>query len=97
MLAARFAAIRLRGDVPHLREEARFELFLQDDPQRALELAGQNWARQRGQADARIFLEAALAARMPEAARPVLEWMQATSIEDVALSRLAEQLASVGS
>ena len=97
VLEARFAAIRLRGDVPHLREEARFELWLQEDAERALELARQNWARQRGAADARILLEAALAARLPEAARPVLEWMQATRIEDVTLSRLAEQLASAGS
>jgi len=97
MLAARFAAIRLRGDVPHLREEARFELFLQDDPERALELAGRNWARQRGPADARILLEAALAARAPEAARPVLDWLAATRIEDQALSRLAEQLAGTAS
>jgi tetratricopeptide (TPR) repeat protein len=97
VLAARFAAIRLRGDVPHLREEARFELFLEEDAERALELARQNWARQRGPADARILLEAALAARAPGAARPVLEWLQATRIEDVALNRLAEQLASAGS
>jgi Tfp pilus assembly protein PilF len=97
VLATRFAAIRLRGDVPHLREEARFELFLREDAERALELARQNWARQRGPADARILLEAALAARAPEAARPVLEWLQATRIEDVALNRLAEQLASAGS
>jgi Tfp pilus assembly protein PilF len=97
VLEARFAAIRLRGDIPHLREEARFALLLQEDAQRALELARQNWARQRGPADARILLEAALTARAPEAARPVLEWLQATRIEDVALTRLAEQLASAGS
>jgi Tfp pilus assembly protein PilF len=97
VLEARFAAIRLRGDIPHLREEARFELFLRDDAARALELARENWARQRGPADARILLEAALAAGAPEAARPVLDWLQATRIEDVALSRLAQQLASAGS
>jgi hypothetical protein len=97
VLEARFAAIRLRGDVPHLREEARFELLLQEDAERALELARQNWARQRGPTDARILLEAALAARAPEAAGPVLEWLRATRIEDVTLNRLAERLASAGS
>jgi Tfp pilus assembly protein PilF len=96
-LEARFAAIRLRGDIPHLREEARFELYLQENAGRALELARRNWARQRGPADARILLEAALAARTPEAARPVIDWMQATGIEDIALSRLAEQLEGTGS
>jgi hypothetical protein len=96
-LEARFHAVRLRGDVPHLRDEARFALGLQDDPLRALELARQNWERQRGPADARILLEAALAARDPEAAQPVIEWIQASRIEDVALVRLATQLGRAAS
>jgi hypothetical protein len=96
-LERRFQAVRLRGDVPHLRDEARFTLALQDDPERALELARANWERQRGPADARILLEAALAARVPEAAQPVLDWMAASRIEDVALARLAAQLGSAAS
>lgn len=97
VLEARFDAVRLRGDVPHLRDEARFALFLQQDPARALELARQNWARQRGPADARILLEAALAAAAPEAAEPVVEWIHANRIEDVALARLTAQLGSAAS
>ena len=43
-LRARFDASRMRGDRVHLREEARFALHLDADPQRALELAKDNWA-----------------------------------------------------
>jgi tetratricopeptide (TPR) repeat protein len=97
VLEARFRAVRLRGDVPHLRDEARFTLVLQGDPERALALAEQNWERQRGPADARILLEAALAAGLPEAAQPVLDWIRASRIEDVALARLAAQLGEAAS
>lgn len=97
MLEARFHAVRLRGDPPHLRDEARFTLLLQQAAPRALELAQQNWRQQKGPADARILLEAALAASALDAARPVLDWMNATRIEDVALERLLEQLGSAQS
>jgi Tfp pilus assembly protein PilF len=90
-LAQRFAAMRQRGDVSHLRDEARF-LLLIDDPAAALDRAARNWPRQRTPADARLLMAAALAARQPEAARPALEWLAATGIEDVTLGRLRTQL-----
>jgi tetratricopeptide (TPR) repeat protein len=96
-LAASFAAVRLRGDVPHRRDEARLALQLEDDPFKALQLAQENWEVQHGPADARLLLEAARTASMPEAARPVLAWLAATRIEDVTLARLAEQFAGKGS
>ena len=91
-LAARFAAVRLRGDVPHLREEARSALELEGDAGKALALARENWEVQRGPADARVLLEAALATRDPGAARPVLDWLATTGVEAVTLARLAERL-----
>lgn len=91
-LARRFAASRARGDVIHLREEAIFTLHLAEDPARALKLAQENWALQREPTDARILLEAALAARAPAEAEPVLRWMEETGIEDVRLHALAAQL-----
>jgi hypothetical protein len=39
-----------------------------------------------------VLLEAALAARQPAAAEPVLKWMADTGIESVALRTLAQQL-----
>ena len=61
-LRARFEASRRRGDRVHLREEARFALHLEGDPRTALALAADNWMVQKEPADARILLEAALAA-----------------------------------
>ncbi|MBK6469958.1 MAG: hypothetical protein IPF94_04230 [Betaproteobacteria bacterium] len=91
-LAARFAAARQRGDSTHEKEESRFLLALRGDTARALVLAQQNWAVQREPADARVLLEAALAARDPAAAAPVLAWMAASRIESVTLHAMAARL-----
>jgi hypothetical protein len=90
-LAERFAEARLRGDTVHQREEARFTLYLLKQPRDALRLAEANWAVQREPSDARLLLEAALAAGQPAAARPVLDWLLASRLEDRRLSKLAAQ------
>jgi uncharacterized protein (TIGR02996 family) len=87
-LRARFDASRMRGDRVHLREEARFELHLDADPRRALELALENWAVQKEPADARILLEAALAAKDGAAVRSLQEWLARSRLEDAQLVRL---------
>lgn len=91
-LVARFDDARRRGDATHEKEEARLLLNVEGDAARALELARRNYAVQREPADARILLEAALAARQPAAAQPALDWMAASHIESAALQTLAEQL-----
>ena len=91
-LAARFDAARLRGDTVHQKEEARFALAIQGQAARALTLARENYLVQREPADARILMEAALAARHRAAAEPALKWMSDTGIESVALQALATQL-----
>lgn len=91
-LAARFHAAMQRGDTVHQREQARFALFLQQDLPAALQLAQKNWAIQKEVPDMRILLEAALAARNYAAAQPVLAWVAANGVEDVALQRLIRQL-----
>lgn len=95
-LAARFDAGERRGDGVHLREQARFELALRGDARRALAIARRNWDVQKETPDARILLEAALAARDVAAARPVLDWMRGARVEDVQLARLAAQLKNGG-
>ena len=92
VLGERIAAGRQRGDRVHLREEARFALSLADDPATALSLAGENWRVQREPADARLVLEAALAAKQPAAAAPVLSWLAETGLEDAHLTGLARQV-----
>jgi hypothetical protein len=95
-LAARFDAGERRGDGVHLREQARFELALRNDAPRALALARRNWDVQKETADARILLEAALAAHDGAAARSVLDWMRSARVEDVQLARLAARLQGNG-
>jgi tetratricopeptide (TPR) repeat protein len=58
-LAERLAGARRRGDLSHGREEARFALYLADDPERALQRAGASWATQHEPWDARLVLAAA--------------------------------------
>ncbi len=102
-LGARFDAARLRGDTSHRKEESRYLLALgaANDPagaartaavSQALALAQANFAVQREPADARILLEAALAARQPAAAAPALQWLADSQIESVALRALAVKL-----
>ncbi len=91
-LAARYAAAQLRGDTVHQQEEARFTLAVEHDASKALDLALKNWVVQREPRDARIVLEAALAAKQPAAAKPVLEWLQTSGIEDRTLLQLAQKI-----
>ncbi len=88
-LRARHEANRARGDVVHRREAARFELAVEKHADRALELARANWDVQREPADARILLEAAIAASDAHAAAPVLAWIRDTGVEDKTLRALA--------
>lgn len=95
-LRERFAAAALRGDTLHRQEESRFQLTIENNPKRALELAVANWAVQREPYDARILLEAAIAARNPGAAQPVLDWLAQSRHEDQRLAALAAQLKAGG-
>ncbi len=92
-LRERFAAAALRGDTLHRQEESRFQLRIERNTARALELAVANWAIQREPYDARILLEAAVAAKNPAAAQPVLDWLAQSRHEDPQLTALARQLA----
>lgn len=91
-LQERVEAQRRRGDVVHRREEARYALEVESDPETALALASANWGVQREPADALVLLEAALAAKRPAEAAPVVEWLRATGFEDPRHRRLASQL-----
>lgn len=92
-LADRFAAARQRGDTTHRAEEARYALHLRKDPQEALRLAAENYAVQREPRDARILLEAAIAAGDPAAAQAARDWLHASGFEDQQLRELGRQSA----
>jgi tetratricopeptide (TPR) repeat protein len=91
-LADRFAAAKMRGDSVHRREQARFELALANQPGAALKTAQANWQVQKEPADARVFLEAAIAASARAEAAPILQWMKQSRIEDTRLDALAAAL-----
>jgi tetratricopeptide (TPR) repeat protein len=92
IMAARFEALALRGDDFFGREQARFALELQHDPDAALDLARRNWQVQRAPWDARILLQAALAADQPLAAQEPLEFLAKTHLEDPMIEPLARRL-----
>ncbi len=78
-------------ETTHAREAACFALYLLEKPDVALASALTNWNVQHEAIDARLVLEAALAAGHPEAARPVVEWLDANHVEHAALRVLAEK------
>lgn len=92
MMRDRIAAAAERGDRIHLREEARFALAVDGDSAHALRLARDNWDVQKELADARLLAEAAVAARDPDAAAPVLAWARTTGVRDAALDRAVAAL-----
>jgi Tfp pilus assembly protein PilF len=92
-LRERFAAAAMRGDTLHRQEESRFQLAVEGNKTRALQLAVENWAIQREPYDARILLEAAVAAGRRDAAQPVLDWLAQSRHEDPQLAALAQKLA----
>jgi hypothetical protein len=95
-LRDRFAAAAQRGDRLHEQEAARFELDIEGKPDRALPLAVRNYQVQKEPRDAEILLRAALAANQPKAAQPALDWLRTNHYEDLALARLAGELAAKG-
>ncbi|QEG34387.1 tetratricopeptide repeat protein [Bythopirellula goksoeyrii] len=91
-LENRFEEIRLRGSEPHGRFESRCALELQDDAQKALTLALDNWEKQKEMNDTRNVLAAAIAANDPQAAQPVVRFLKQNGNQDVDLQELVEQL-----
>jgi tetratricopeptide (TPR) repeat protein len=96
-LRLRFEEGHLRGDFVHQREEAQFLLHALGKPAEALRVARLNWHVQREPADARILLEAALAAGDKTPAQPVIEFVRNSRLEDVRLARLVEQVQHLSS
>lgn len=94
-LENRFEELRLRGSQPHGRFESRYELELNDNPQRALEIALANWQQQKEARDTRNVLEAAVVAADPAAAQRVIEFLRKHQTQDVVLEKLTQKLESI--
>lgn len=95
-LRERFQAAALRGDKLHEQEAARFELDIEGQPAKALDLATRNYGEQKEARDAEILMRAALAAKQPRAAVPALDWLRTSKYEDPVLTGLAEKLSTPG-
>jgi len=95
IMAARFEALKLRGSDYFGREQARFALDLEHDPQRALDMARRNWQVQREPWDTRLLLQAALAAKQPEAAAEALQFLRRYRLEDPIIDPLAQSLTAM--
>jgi tetratricopeptide (TPR) repeat protein len=93
LLADRFAAAKAGGVQLHLREEARFELEVRGDAATALPLALANWKVQKEPSDARLVLQAALAANNPAAAADVLAFIEKTGLADTRIKPLQDKIA----
>lgn len=87
-LADRFAAAKVRGDTTHQAEEARYLMHLAGDPAAALAVAAANYRVQREPRDARVLLEAAIAAGDAAAAQPARDWLRSSGFEDAHLRQL---------
>lgn len=96
MLGDRFAAAKQRGDTTHRAEEARYQLRLRGNAKEALRLAAENYRVQREPRDARILLEASIAAGDPAAAQVVRDWLRSSGFEDARLRTLGEKSALAG-
>ena len=88
-----FAAQRQRGDFVHQPRLRALPAGYRKRCTRARSrLALSNWRTQREAGDARIVLRAAIAARRPEAAGPVIAFIESHGVEDVRLTNEIAQL-----
>ncbi|MBC7984096.1 MAG: hypothetical protein H7Y02_09605 [Candidatus Obscuribacterales bacterium] len=82
----------LRGERNHLRDQARFELEILHDSQRALVTALDNFIDHREAADALILAAAAIAVGDRNALNTVDEWQTSNRYQDARLSSLISSL-----
>jgi tetratricopeptide (TPR) repeat protein len=95
-LRDRFAAAALRGDRLHEQEAARFELDIEGNAQKAVDLATRNYEEQKEPRDAEILMRAALAAKQHRAAVPAVNWFRINNYEDPAMAALVARLSTPG-
>jgi len=75
-LQQRFEEASWRGALLHARDVARFELDIENQTQKALRLATENWESQREPLDTRLLLRSALAADDKVQYQRVRDWLK---------------------
>jgi Tfp pilus assembly protein PilF len=95
-LRDRFVEAAKRGDRLHEQEAARFELDIESNPKKAINLAANNYKLQKEPRDAEVLMRTALANKDAAAAEPALNWLKQNKYEDAHLADLAAGLAKLG-
>jgi tetratricopeptide (TPR) repeat protein len=93
-LQAAFAAETQRGEGIHRREQARFLLDVQQQPQAALQAALDNWKVQHETDDVLVLIRAAQAAGNATQAKPALDFVHLHDLQDVRIEAIATRLAA---
>ncbi|HEX5678439.1 MAG TPA: hypothetical protein VFX91_10750 [Alcanivorax sp.] len=92
----RRAAAQRSAEFAHLRELARFNLTVEQDPKTALALARDNWRSQKEPADMHVYLAAAQAAGKPAAAQEVRAFIAENGLQDARLRPFLDHSAEAG-
>jgi len=95
-LAAAFAAEAQRGEGIHGREQARFLLEVQAQPQAALNAAVQNWQVQHETDDVLVLIRAAEAAHKLSSAQPAHDFVNVHALQDVRIDTLTARTQAIG-
>jgi tetratricopeptide (TPR) repeat protein len=93
-LRAAFSAELQRGEAVHRREQARFLLEVEDQPEQSLAAALEDWSVQHEPDDVLVLLHAARAAGNPGAAAPALNFVRAQGQRDVRVDALSTALSA---
>jgi tetratricopeptide (TPR) repeat protein len=93
-LRAAFAAELQRGESVHRREQARFLLEVEDQPELSLAAALEDWSVQHEPDDVLVLMHAARAAGNPGAAAPARNFVRAQGQRDVRVDALGPDLSA---
>jgi hypothetical protein len=88
----RMAAQDLRQDALIERPRMIYLIRFGKDVKAGLAMAADNWRTQNEPADGLLLLEAAVLLKQPQAAQPVLQWLEKTKYADPAMTPLVAQL-----
>jgi hypothetical protein len=88
----RMAAQDLRQDALIERPRMIYLIRFGKDVKAGLTMAADNWRTQNEPADGLLLLEAAVLLKQPQAAQPVLQWLEKTKYTDPAMTPLVAQL-----
>ena len=92
----RMTAQDLRQDALIERPRMIYLIRYGKDIQAGLTMAAENWRTQNEPADGLLLLEAAVRLKQPQAAQPVLQWLEKTRYVDPAMTPLVAQLKKMG-